>query len=94
MRDQSLILEGGGRWPVGEKRGRLQLLRHPHRSFHAVLPLARKFLCKKKKYLPGNGKEFCFQQGNKDITLFLINPKIIAIPKQIRVRKCQKSKSY
>ena len=35
-----------------------------------------------------------FQQGNKDITLFLINPKIIAIPKQIRVRKCRKSKSY
>ena len=31
-----------------------------------------------------------YQQGNKDIALFLINPKIIAIPKQIRVRKCQK----
>jgi hypothetical protein len=62
--------------------------RDPHWSFHAVLPLARTFLCKKK--LPGNGKEFCCQQGNKDITLFLINPRIIAIPKQIRVRKCKK----
>jgi hypothetical protein len=68
--------------------------RHPHWSSHAVLPLARTFLCKKKYNLPGNGKEFCFQQGNKDITLFLMNPTIIAIPKQIRVRKCRKSKSY
>jgi hypothetical protein len=59
-----------------------------------VLPLARKFLCKKKQNLPGNGKEFCFQQGNTDITLSLMNPKIIAIPKQIRVRKCRQSKSY
>jgi hypothetical protein len=51
---------------VGEKRGRLQLLRT------ASSPLV------------------IYQQGNKDIALFLINPKIIAIPKQIRVRKCKK----
>jgi hypothetical protein len=85
MRDQSLIMEGGA---VGEKsgEGRLQLLqRHPTQCFH--------FLAIKKKYnLPGNGKKCCCQEGNKkDITLFLINPKIAAISKQIRVRKCRKS---
>jgi hypothetical protein len=55
------------------------------------------FPCKRKFWplqgnLQENGKEFCCQEGNKkDITLFLINPKITAISKQIRFRKCRKS---
>ena len=97
LMDQLLIMEGegggGGEGRMVRKGGGFNycVQRHPHWSSHAVLPLARTFLCKN---LPGNVKEFCFQPRNKDITLFLINPKIITIPKQIRVRKCRKSKSY
>jgi hypothetical protein len=36
--------------------------RHPHWSFHAVLPLARKFLCKKNKIYQETARNFVFSK--------------------------------